>query len=141
MAMIHIEWLTDWSDCETCGPSSANGAVVSVDGEEVIDLQPAAACYDGTSHEAGEVFQRLLEHLGHTVTYETVTVREADGAEYDEERIRIDGQPVPECEPEGCTEAAIQRVLERLGHNVSQSNTEIGGNEFDEDYRLRRFGI
>ncbi|PJT22679.1 hypothetical protein CN884_11925 [Ochrobactrum sp. 30A/1000/2015] len=57
---ISIEWLGDTHDCETCGPSWAEGARVYIDGLLVLDLQPSAHCYDGVSQEAA---QQWVEHL------------------------------------------------------------------------------
>ena len=68
---IDINWISDVTDCETCGSSYAEGAVVSFDGEVVIDMTPAAACYDGVSFDSSEVYQAILEKLGHTVSTET----------------------------------------------------------------------
>lgn len=64
---IEIEWISDSTDCETCGGSYAEGAVVKIDGEVVIDMTPCAACYDGTSFTSEEVYKALLTHLGHEV--------------------------------------------------------------------------
>lgn len=64
---IEIEWMSDDTDCETCGSSWATGAVVKIDGEVVIDMTPAAACYDGVSYEESQVYAALLKHLGHEI--------------------------------------------------------------------------
>lgn len=61
---IDIEWIDDDIDCETCGMSSANGAVVKFDDETVIDMTPCAACYDGTSFSEYEVYSAIFEKLG-----------------------------------------------------------------------------
>lgn len=125
MATIHIDWQTDWHNCEDCGLSTAEGAFVTVDGTE-IELSPAAACFDGTSHPPGEVLARLLEHLGHVVTHETVTRQDADGDEHDQQFMRLDGEAVPELDPDGATADAVTRLLERLGHEVLQVHSETG---------------
>lgn len=65
---IQIEWLSDEHDCETCGASWAGGAVVRLNGKEVLDLSPVAACYDESSYSVGQVFCRVLELLGYSVT-------------------------------------------------------------------------
>lgn len=64
---IKIEWLSDYSDCETCGGNYADGARVTIDGEVALDLEPAAHCYGGTHYDERDVFKRILEHLGHEV--------------------------------------------------------------------------
>lgn len=70
MAKINIEWLWDNHECETCGLSYAEGAVVTIkypDHDEVIEMKPVAACFDGASFESDEVFKRILKELGHEV--------------------------------------------------------------------------
>lgn len=62
---IEIEWTSDSYDCDTCGPSWAEGAVVKFDGQEVLALVPVAHCYDGQSYSEREVFAAVLEKLGH----------------------------------------------------------------------------
>lgn len=69
MTKIKIEWLDDSSNCETCGMSYAEGAIVSFDGEVVIELVPHAACYDGNSYSEDQVYRKIIEQLGHEVTY------------------------------------------------------------------------
>lgn len=68
---IEINWISDVTDCETCGSSYAEGAVVKFDGEVVIDMTPCAACYDGTSFDSSEVYAAILAQLGHEVVTET----------------------------------------------------------------------
>ncbi len=67
---IKIEWLTDQMDCETCGPSWAEGAKVYFDDKFVIDMQPSAACFDGASYSDADVYDAILKELGHTVEHE-----------------------------------------------------------------------
>jgi hypothetical protein len=64
---ISIEWITDHSDCDDCGPSYAEGAIVRIDGVEVLDLTPRASCYGGTHYTKEDVFRKIIESLGHTV--------------------------------------------------------------------------
>ena len=64
---IKIDWLHDSMDCETCGLSYAEGAQVFIDGALVLDLKPAAACFDGAHFAQDDVYNRLLAHLGHEV--------------------------------------------------------------------------
>ena len=70
MSKIKIEWLSDWSECDTCGPSYAEGARVYIDDALVIVLEAAAHCFDGSTYESEDVFKAILEHLGHTVEFE-----------------------------------------------------------------------
>ncbi len=67
---IKIEWLTDKMTCDTCGFSWAEGAKVYFDDKFVIDMQPSAACFDGTSYSDADVYDAILEELGHTVDHE-----------------------------------------------------------------------
>ncbi|WP_242221752.1 hypothetical protein [Shinella zoogloeoides] len=68
MAKIEIEWLTSSSeDCETCGPSYAEGAWVSIDGASALNLEPHASCFGGASYDREDVYRRILAHLGHEV--------------------------------------------------------------------------
>lgn len=69
MSDIHIVWLSDESDCETCGPSYSEGARVFIDGVCVVDLPPIAHCYDGNSYTEKDVYGELLEYLGYRVTH------------------------------------------------------------------------
>lgn len=66
---IQIEWLSDYSDCETCGGNYADGARVTIDGVtiEKLYLEPVAHCYGGTHYDREDVFKRIIEHLGHIV--------------------------------------------------------------------------
>ena len=64
---IEIEWLSDDYDCDTCGGSWAEGAIVKFDGEVVIEMIPSAHCYDVETYNETEVFKAILEKLGHTL--------------------------------------------------------------------------
>ena len=64
---IKIEWLSDDCDCETCGSSWAEGAIVYMDGQEILTLEPHAACFDGSSWTQAEVYSEILKGLGYTV--------------------------------------------------------------------------
>lgn len=76
---ISIEWITDHSDCEDCGPSYAEGAIVRIDGVEVLDLTPGASCFGGTHYTKEEVLRKIIESLGHTMDEtETSTGYESD---------------------------------------------------------------
>lgn len=70
MSTIKIEWLNDTYDaCETCGSSWAEGARVYVDDALALDLAPSAHCFGGAHYDQGDVYERLLRHLGHTVEH------------------------------------------------------------------------
>ena len=64
---ISIKWLSDSHECETCGYSSAEGAIVEIDGQVALDLEPVAYCCGPAHYDEGTVYRRILEHLGHEV--------------------------------------------------------------------------
>lgn len=69
MATIEIEWLYDEGpDCETCGPSYAEGARVKIDGAVALDLKPVAHCFSGDHWNQSDVYIEVLKHLGHEVS-------------------------------------------------------------------------
>jgi hypothetical protein len=64
MAIIQVEWLSAVLNCENCGMSGADGAFILRDGEELLDLTPHAACFDGASFDDEMVYARIIEALG-----------------------------------------------------------------------------
>lgn len=66
---ITIETLYDEYDCDTCGCSFAEGAIVMFDGEEVISMMPQAHCYSGKDYTQDMIFEAILNKLGHTLEY------------------------------------------------------------------------
>jgi hypothetical protein len=68
--LIRIEWRADEHDCDDCGPSYAEGAVIHIEGREPIEMLPSAHCFDGTSYGSAEVYTRILEELGYRVANE-----------------------------------------------------------------------
>ena len=67
MAKIKITWLIDEHDCETCGYSSASGAIVNIGDDVTIKMEPMAHCYDGVNYYTEEVYNRILSELGYVV--------------------------------------------------------------------------
>lgn len=67
MPKIEIEWLEDSHDCELCGQSYADGARVTLDGATILELNPHAHCYNGSSWDQAEVFEEILGALGYEV--------------------------------------------------------------------------
>ena len=61
---IHIKWLSDECDCDTCGTTYADGALVFINGEEALDLTPVAHCFGGTNYSGEDVFRSILSHIG-----------------------------------------------------------------------------
>lgn len=70
MAKIKIEWISDsYSGCEDCGTSYADGAKVYVDDILAVDLEPVAHCHGGAHYSEQEVYDAIIQHLGHTVEH------------------------------------------------------------------------
>jgi len=63
---LKIQWLVDTHDCDTCGISSAEGAIVSLDGQEILRLEPLAHCYNAIEFRQEDVYKKIFEHLGYT---------------------------------------------------------------------------
>jgi len=70
---IKIETLFDEHDCETCGYNYAEGGVVYIEGEKVIEEEPLAYCYDSENYDVLELLCMALRERGITV--------EVDGSE------------------------------------------------------------
>lgn len=68
MKNISIEWTTDTHNCDTCGTSYAEGAIVRLNDEIILNLEPIAHCYDGDNYNQNEVYNKILEYLGYTVS-------------------------------------------------------------------------
>lgn len=64
MAVVRIEWLYATHECEYCGMSGADGAAVTADGHDLLDLTPHAACFDDVSFDDETVYVRIGEALG-----------------------------------------------------------------------------
>lgn len=68
MQVIEINWLSDSMDCETCGTSYADGAVVNFESDiPSIHMLPHAHCYDGDHYDAETIYKEILRRLGYTV--------------------------------------------------------------------------
>lgn len=68
MASIEIVWLEDTHHCETCGTSYADGARIRIDGDVALELIPHAHCLGGDHFDRDDIYKRLIEHLGHTIS-------------------------------------------------------------------------
>jgi hypothetical protein len=64
MAVIKIDWVYAIHECETCGMSGADGALVEKDGEYFLDMSPHAACFGDGTFDDEMVYARILEALG-----------------------------------------------------------------------------
>lgn len=67
---IQIEWLSDYSDCDTCGMNYSDGARVTLDGKELLNLVPHASCYGGDHWDERTVYELILQELGYDVIKE-----------------------------------------------------------------------
>lgn len=72
MKKIKIEWLSDSMDCDTCGPSYAEGARVTIDDKPFGDFKPFAHCYSGSNFEPSDVYEAIIGELGGIVSVEYV---------------------------------------------------------------------
>ena len=66
---LDITWLTNDYECEDCGCSSAYGALVTLDGDLLLHLEPSAHCFGGSSWDEEEVYRMVLEKLGYTISF------------------------------------------------------------------------
>lgn len=65
---VQIKWMSDHHECETCGTSYADGAIVTFENTiPAIHMIPHAHCYDGEDYDAETVYKEILRRLGHTV--------------------------------------------------------------------------
>lgn len=67
MTVIKIEWDYDESNCDTCGWNYSEGAIVTFDGEVVLELEANAGCTSMVSYTVAETYKQILEKLGHTI--------------------------------------------------------------------------
>jgi hypothetical protein len=67
MKKITIEWLEDTYECEDCGMSWAEGAIVKLDGEVILEMLPLAHCYGGANYTKEDVYGAILVELGYDV--------------------------------------------------------------------------
>jgi len=70
MKKLHIKWLYDNNDCETCGPSYAEGATVTLDNKVLLSNIPIAHCCGGSNWSRDQIYQEILEKLGYNTTEE-----------------------------------------------------------------------
>lgn len=67
MTNIRISWISDESDCDTCGTNWADGALVYFNDELCLSLEPHASCFDGTHYDTSDVFRHIIKSLGHAI--------------------------------------------------------------------------
>lgn len=81
---IEVIEMSDYADCEQCGGNYADGGVVKIDGDVVLDFTPTAHCFGNNNTSLSELLIKTLEHLGHTVEVTQEDVSDGFG-EYDYE--------------------------------------------------------
>lgn len=69
MKKIHLTFISDSMDCETCGMSYAEGFTIDLDGKTLVDHPPSAHCYAETNYPHDEAYAYLSEMLK-TYTYQ-----------------------------------------------------------------------
>lgn len=62
--IVSVEWLDDEHDCDQCGGNWAQGARITINGEETL-LEPVAHCFNGDSWNEEEVFKIILNKIGY----------------------------------------------------------------------------
>lgn len=65
---LHIEWLEDEHECDTCGTSWARGATVTLDGVVIVSKIPHANCFGGSDYDDDEIFEDIIKALGYELT-------------------------------------------------------------------------
>jgi hypothetical protein len=113
--VVDIVWTADYHDCETCGGTQADGAVIKIDGKEVADLKPFAHCYDEDSWNSNEVFAILLSKMG----IHTVLSNKSNGPRYSSQS-REDYTPDPLPEDAPVATITMQRLHDDETHDHSQ---------------------
>lgn len=67
MATIKIIRTYDDYDCDQCSGASAEGAIIYIDNKKVLDLEPMAHCYDGTTYNDEDILKAVLHYLNYEV--------------------------------------------------------------------------
>lgn len=68
MAKVLLKRLYDEYDCDTCGPSYADGFEVYIDDKLEATFAPHAGCFGGDYYTREDMLEWVLIQLGHTVT-------------------------------------------------------------------------
>lgn len=72
---LEIEWLYDYYECDQCGPSYADGAIVRLDNAVIMELIPKAHCYSSETWDYEDVYVGLLETFGFDVSIRETNVK------------------------------------------------------------------
>ena len=63
MKKLSIDWSYDEHECETCGCSYSEGAVVKLDDEIILDFPAHAHCFSMVNVGYEDILKSLCEHL------------------------------------------------------------------------------
>lgn len=66
---LNITYTSDEHECDDCGSSYAQGAIVRLDdhAEPFLELIPVAHCFGGTHYEDENIYKDILMKLGYEV--------------------------------------------------------------------------
>ena len=70
MKTLKIKFLADFCDCETCGPSYAEGYRVTLEDEVVFEFEPVAHCYNNENCYERDMWAIVFEKLGYKVEFD-----------------------------------------------------------------------
>jgi len=61
---VEIKTCYDTHECETCGTSYSEGGQVFIDGALILEREPYAHCYNGTSYSDTDLLFMALKKIG-----------------------------------------------------------------------------
>ena len=64
---LSIQRTSDSADCETCGYSWSDGAIVLLNEVELLELEPVASCLYPIHWTPEDVYREILLKLGYTI--------------------------------------------------------------------------
>ena len=64
---LSIQLTSASADCETCGYCWSDGAIVLLDGVELLELEPVASCLYPIHWTPEDVYREILLKLGYTI--------------------------------------------------------------------------
>jgi hypothetical protein len=62
--ILEIEWLSDDYQCDMCGSSHAEGAIVRLNNRVILELMPRAYCYSSETYDEMEVYDQIMNIFG-----------------------------------------------------------------------------
>lgn len=67
--ILEIEWLSDTHNCEVCGPSFSEGAIVRLNNAVILEMIPQASCYSSETYDVTEVYDSVFDLMGVDVVH------------------------------------------------------------------------